>query len=143
MPAAVTVWAVELGRGPEDRKGLLSLEADALRFEAAEGSSRIVIPFAQLHKVKRLHGSPVLMTVHREEGRIMRTAFYFVQPPPLDPTKSRRPEQPPNAFSAMTRPSKRKRKRENAGYLGLWNREKKQLVADWADAIRSAAAARR
>src|SRR5581483_5465554 len=42
VPDAVTVWAVELGRGTmRERKGTLSLGPEALAFEAADGYSHL------------------------------------------------------------------------------------------------------
>jgi hypothetical protein len=142
MPAAVTVWAVELGKSPKDRKGELSLEGDALAFSASDGG-HLRIPLSALHSVKRLRGSPVLMVVHQDDGTIARTAFYFVQPPPLQPPKDTPPERTPNLFSGMGRTSKRRTRRQNAGYLGMWGREKKAVVAEWVEAIRSASGATR
>ncbi|MFB3738317.1 MAG: hypothetical protein ACE14W_05050 [Candidatus Velamenicoccus archaeovorus] len=144
MPAAVTVWAVELGRSPQEREGRLSLEADALVFTAANAAGSLRIPVSSIRSVKRLRGSPVLMVAHREaEGSTARTAFYFVQPPPLHPAKDAPTERAPNLFSGMGRTSKRKTRRANAGYLGMWGREKKAILVDWVDAIRSAASSSR
>ncbi|HZD80328.1 MAG TPA: hypothetical protein VE646_09855 [Actinomycetota bacterium] len=139
MPEPITVWAVELGRSPNDRKGTLTLREDGLHFEPGDGSREISIALAELRKVRRLRGSPVLMVAHLEEGRIRRTAFYFVQPPPLEPSRDQPPERVPNLFSSMGKHSRRRIRRDNAGYLGLWNREKKRAVAEWADAVRAAA----
>ncbi|HEX9124549.1 MAG TPA: hypothetical protein VF984_14515 [Actinomycetota bacterium] len=139
MPEEVTVWAVELGKSPKDRKGALSLEPEALRFTASDGVGHIRIPLSALRSVKRLRGSPVLIVVHQDQGSIARTAFYFVQPPPLQPPKNAPLDRAPNLFSGMGRTSRRKTRRQNAGYLGMWSREKKAVVVEWVQAIRSAA----
>lgn len=137
MPVPVTVWAVELvpGARPEEVRGSLALEADALVFTPRdEASMARRLPLATLVKVRRLRGSPVLMVVREEGGAQARTAFYFVQPPPLD-----RPETPPRpGFLGFQRNVERKARRQNLGYFGVWNRKKKVIVREWERAVRSA-----
>jgi hypothetical protein len=140
MPEAVTVWAVELGRGVmRERRGTLSLASDALVFEAADGFSHIRIALADLSRARRVRGSPVLMIAHRGSTGSERTAFYFVQPPPLDPVRGGGSDRV--SVMSMARQSRRRTRRQNVSYLGVWNQEKKQEVAEWQRAIRSAAGA--
>lgn len=136
MPEAVTVWAVQLRSGlTRERKGTLSLEADALAFAADDGSG-VRIAFEDVRKARRLRGSPVLLVAHEIDGRTERTAFYFAQPPPLEAFVGERPERPsPLAFG---RGGRRKARRQNVSYLGTWNRELKAAVAEWERAVREA-----
>ncbi len=137
MPDTVTVWAVRLGRGPmTERKGTLSLESDELAFEAADGSGRVRLPLAEIRAARRLRGSPVLLVSHQPGERTERIAFYFVQPPPLEPESLTAVDQ--KSVLSAARRTKRRARRENASYLGMWNREKKAEVREWADAVRSA-----
>ena len=140
----VRVWAVELGQGarPTEREGRLSLEGDALRFEpSTEGAATLALPFADVTKVRRLRGSPVLMVVCHLGGREVRTAFYFVQPPPL--TAFTEGGTDTRMSLPMLRNPKRKARRDNVGYLGLMNREKKDALESWERAVRAAVAAAR
>jgi len=140
----IRVWAVELGQGaqPTEREGRLSLEGDALRFEPTrEGQATLALRFADVTKVRRLRGSPVLMVVCRRGEREVRTAFYFVQPPPLTAFTEDRTD---THMSLPTlRNPKRKARRDNVGYLGLMNREKKDALKAWELAVRAAVAAAR
>jgi hypothetical protein len=139
MPHPATVWAVELTLDAplEEVKGSLTLEPDALVFTPNDvNRAERRLSLSGLIKVHRLRGSPVLMVV-REEGRMhARTAFYFVQPPPLDrPEAQARP-----GFLGIQRNVQRKARRQNLGYLGVWNREKRFVVREWERAIRTALA---
>ncbi len=130
------VWAVELiHEAPlEEVEGSLALETDALVF-SPKGGSRTTrrIDLASIRKVKRLRGSPVLMVVRDQRGMPARTAFYFVQPPPLDRPRSER-----QGFGGFPRNPQRKARRQNAGYFGVWNQEKKALIREWERAVRRA-----
>lgn len=135
MPVPVTVWAVELTPDEplQEVKGSLSLDAEALVFtprDEAKPPQRL--PLRALVKVRRLWGSPVLMVVRDEGGLQARTAFYFVQPPPLD-----RPSARPG-FGGIQRNTKRRARRQNVSYFGIWNQEKKALVREWERAVRGA-----
>jgi hypothetical protein len=135
------VWAVELGpRSPQDDvKGSLALEPDALTFAPADpGRPPIRIALASIAKVRRLRGSPVLMVVHGAEGTKRRTAFYFVQPPPLGVLLGTQEPVRPSGIAAFRNP-KRRARRENVGYLGVTNRDKKAVLAEWVRAVRAAA----
>lgn len=138
MPEPVTVWAVELHVSRAERKGTLSLEEGALRFVPASGGAEVRISCADIVKVRRLRGSPVLMVVHRGDRGPGRTAFYFAQPPPLEPaTSDLLAERGP--LRAMRRDTKRKARRRNVGYLGLYGREKKSELLEWERAVRETA----
>jgi hypothetical protein len=129
------VWAVELGRGSSlaDLQGTLALEAEVLSFDPREeGRPARRIRFADIRKVKRLRGSPVLLVVHADQGGIAQTAFYFIQPPPLDP-----PVRTTSPFS-FGRSSKRKERRRNVGYLTASNQRKKEELRAWEAALRTA-----
>jgi hypothetical protein len=142
MPAPTTVWAVELvpGTPPTDVRGTLSLETDALVFTPREQTvPPRRLPLATVAKVHRVIGSPILMIVRDEGGVPARTAFYFVQPPPL-----KAPEAPPRpGFLGFQRNVERKARRQNLGYFGAWNKEKKAVVREWERSVRSAVAGSR
>jgi len=141
MLGSVRVWAVELGAGPPiEREGALSLEGAVLRFEPTEPGRPISLPLTDIVRVRRVRGSPVLMVVSRRGAERVRTAFYFVQPPPLP---SATPEQEPRLALPMLRSPRRKARRRNVSYLGLMNREYKGLLVAWERAIREAVAAAR
>jgi hypothetical protein len=143
MLSPVTVWAVELesGSGLEEVQGSLALENAALVFTPREGhGSERRYPFAEVARARRLRGSPVLLIVHEPARPARRTAFYFVQPPPLaPPDESRKAILGPLASSG----SPRKVRRRNASYLGLSNRQKKQLLREWERAVQEALSAAR
>jgi hypothetical protein len=132
VDASVTVWAVDLVRAPkEDTRGTLSVGERAIEFRAA-ADVELTIPFAEVRKVRRLRGSPVLMVVHDREGVRERTAFFFVEPPPLEPpTNQPRPSLIPGS-------PRRRVRRHNVNYLGLGNRARRELVADWEARVRAA-----
>jgi hypothetical protein len=141
MPATVTVWTVELEHGVEleEQRGLLGLSSDALVFSPRdEDQSERRYPFGEIIRARRLRGSPVLMILRQTEAGPHRTAFYFVQPPPL-----------PNSTevaattSALGRNPRRKTRRQNVSYLGLWNREKKALLREWERQVQAAVRAAR
>jgi hypothetical protein len=63
-----------------------------------------------------------------------RVAFYFVQPPPLEvPLEAARV-----AMWGIGRSAKRRARRQNASYLGSWNREKKALLVEWERQVKRA-----
>jgi hypothetical protein len=141
VPRAVTVWAVELARGidPDEVKGTLELSDAALLFTPLdEARPGLRIGLADVQKVRRLRGSPVLMVERTVSGDPRRTAFYFAQPPPLSALLGTAPERPTGL--AVFRSPKRKARRDNVNYLGLTNREKKETLAEWVRAVREAIA---
>jgi hypothetical protein len=138
MLGSVRVWAVELGAGPPvEREGVLALERTALRFEPSDPGPPISLPLAQIVRVRRLRGSPVLMVVSRRGAERRRTAFYFVEPPPLPGAE---PEPEPRLALPTLRNPRRKARRRNVSYLGLMNREYKDVLVAWERAVREAVA---
>jgi hypothetical protein len=139
----VRVWAVDLTAGvsTKDHPGFLSLDAATLRFEPSkEGEPTLTIALVEITRVRRLRGSPVLMVLSGRDPTTRRTAFYFVQPPPLTAFEAGRDDR--NVLTALRNP-RRKARRENVGYLGLSNRAKKDEVVAWEKALRSAVEAAR
>jgi hypothetical protein len=137
MPSPVTVWAVELqpGSSLEEVQGSLALETEALVFTPRDGHGpERRYPLAEIARARRLRGSPVLMIVHAPAREQRRTAFYFVQPPPLVPTAESRKA----VLGPLAGGSPRKVRRRNASYLGLSNREKKQDLHEWERAVQEA-----
>jgi len=143
MPEPMTVWVVELSPGvaAQDRKGTLSLQPDVIAFVPSDGSEDLRIPLAQVRKARRLRGSPVLVVAHEAGGRAVRTAFYFVQPPPLEDFQGEDHERP--APLGFRKSSRRRARRQNIGYLGTWNRQLKADIEEWEGAIRDAVSERR
>ena len=142
MPSPVTVWAVELEPSSrlEEVQGSLALETDALVFTPREGhGSERRYPLAEIARARRLRGSPVLLIVHEPSRGTRRTAFYFVQPPPLVPPDESRKA----VLGPLAGGSPRKVRRRNASYLGISNRQKKQILREWERAVQEALAAER
>ena len=143
MPASVTVWAVDVGpdASGDEVKGSLSLSSDALIFKPRdEHHPERRFALREITKIRRLRGSPVLLVVREGVGREpLRTAFYFVQPPPLE-----RPDDATRVTPmGIGRNTKRKVRRENVSYLGLWNKEKKAVLVEWERQLRRAVSAAR
>lgn len=129
MGEEATVWAVRLKRGlAKETKGTLALKPDALVFTAADGQSHQRIELSDIRRARKVVASPILMIEHIVEGAEERTAFYFAQPPPLEPSG---------------RTSMRKTRRLGAAYLGTSNRQMKDKVSRWERAVREAAVAAR
>lgn len=137
MPSPVTVWAVELEPGSrlEEVQGSLALETEALVFTPRDGRGpERRYPLAEIARTRRLRGSPVLLIVHEPTRGPRRTAFYFVQPPPLVPPDESRKA----VLGPLAGGSSRKVRRRNASYLGLANRQKKQVLREWERAVQLA-----
>jgi hypothetical protein len=79
------------------------------------------------------------MVVHGRGADTRRTAFYFAQPPPLGVLTGQTTERPQGGGLATFRNPRRRARRDNLGYLGVVNRQKKALVSDWVRAVRAAA----
>ena len=137
MPEPTTVWAVDLIREPKkDRQGTLSLEGSQLVFEPRSSTaSALRIPLESIRRVRRLRGSPVMLVLHARSGTNLETAFYFVQPPPLEPVVGERDR--PTVLS-FGRGSKRRARRQNVGYLGMGNRQKRDEIDEWVRAVQAA-----
>jgi hypothetical protein len=134
----VTVWAVELGKDvqPDEVKGTLELGQDVLLFSPNdEARPPIRIALHDIAKVRRLRGSPVLMVERTTSSGPRKTAFYFAQPPPLAVLLGA-PVDRSAGFDRFRNP-KRKARRDNVGYLGLMNREKKAALSEWVRAVKA------
>ena len=135
MTPSVTVWIVPLGRGAsmEGVKGLLTIGEGALEFTPTDdplGVKRWSL--AEVTRARRLRGSPVLL-VELGSGA-ERVAFYFVQPPQLQP-----PEEPLRpSLGGFGRPTKRRVRRRNVTYLGMANRDLRELLREWEMRVRAA-----
>jgi hypothetical protein len=141
VPKPVTVWAVELEKDArlEDVRGTLRLAEGALVFTPRdEGRAEERIPVEEVMKVRRLRGSPVMMVVRSSPGGERRTAFYFVQPPPIGVIIGEAIERPQSRSISDLRNPRRKARRQNVSYLGVMNREKKQALREWVGAVRAA-----
>jgi hypothetical protein len=130
VPEPANVWAVDLLREPKkDRQGTLSLEPGQLVFEPrAQGAAVTRIPVGSIRRIRRLRGSPVLLVVHERNGTTIEMAFYFVQPPPLEPVVGQGERPTPFSFG---RASRRRARRQNVGYLGFSARDKRGQIAEW------------
>ncbi|HXF72778.1 MAG TPA: hypothetical protein VNO79_09250 [Actinomycetota bacterium] len=123
------VWMVRLRRDLlREVPGTLSLEARHLVFTPDDGSGERRIELRAIRRVRRLLGSPVMVVRHDAEEGPERTAFYFVQPPPL-----RRPDEP--------RWGARRERRASVRYLAETSAAKKPEIEEWVRAIRRATSA--
>jgi hypothetical protein len=142
MPEPTAVWMVHLARGesPSGVRGTLTIEDGFLVF-----TDRDLRPVrfhrSGIRRAKRVRGSPVLQLEWIEGGTVRRTAFYFVEPPPLITDRGAAP--PPlspgsgaiGGLGAIRRSSKRRQMRTNAGYLQTSGIDKRRQIQDWADEI--------
>ncbi len=121
------VWMVHARTPTDGVPGTLRLDPGALVFRPkyAEGGE-VAIPLDRIKRAKRVLGSPVLEVrlPSSEDPKLM--AFYFVRPPNLEIQQDSR-------FLARGRA-----KREAAVELMTSNLSKKDDVARWVRAIRSA-----
>jgi hypothetical protein len=127
---------VDLGSGPSTEvRGSLALASDELVFTPKDDvfpERRIAL--REIKETRRLRGSPVLLVVREPGLQPSRVAFYFVQPPPLEV-----PEDPMRvAMWGIGRSAKRRVRRQNASYLGNWNRDKKELLVEWERQVKRA-----
>jgi hypothetical protein len=122
----VHVWGVRLGSSEQEAEGILSLESDDIVFAVEDGDLRL--PLDSVLKARRIRGSPVLTLDCDQGGEVVHFAFFFVKPPSLRP---------------KGRESRGRAKRRSAGYLVTNAAKSKELIAEWEQAIRDAAAARR
>lgn len=142
MPEPTTVWMVRLDRGSvDDIRGELDLEDDAVVFTEAKTGGQHRFPFAEVGKARRVRGSPILMLIHRREGKPQRVAFYFSQPPPLNPPEpgslpsAGLDTRPTGPFGAFRRTTKRRHMKTNIGYLSMANSAKREEIQEWAAEI--------
>ena len=117
----VTVWAVRLGTLDEGAKGRLELRPAELVFTAEKAGPTLRIPLAEIRRVRRTLGSPVMVVHHGKDA----VAFYFAQPPRL-------------RFAGES--SRRPRDRMSSiAYLAGRNPTRRDQVKGWVGRVRDAA----
>jgi hypothetical protein len=142
MPEPTTAWMVHLMRGitPQDVRGILSTDGDALVFAADEGGS-FRLAFVDVRRVKRLRMSPVLLLHWQREGAERHTAFYFTPPPPLPDSGKTAPEDGPAPLRAALTSSTRRRRRRNSVYLSTVGGQLRPTLVEWEAELRERIAA--
>ena len=137
----VTVWMVHLGLGDGRKaaevRGTLTLGDEGLEFVERKTGADVRFDYTSIQRAKRVRGSPVLLVDWRRGEESRKTAFYFTQPPPLEPvprTATIEPRGPLGPFTRAT-PSKRQVARMNLGYLRSTSVAKKDIVKAWSRAI--------
>jgi hypothetical protein len=135
----VDVWMVHLGAGskPSEVRGTLTLGASGLEFVERKTGTDVRFDYDSIRRVKRIKGSPVLVVDRRVEGEDRKTAFYFAQPPPLDPVPGSSTIDPRGPLGQFRRvaPSKRQVARTNLRYLRSTSLATKHVVRAWAEAL--------
>jgi hypothetical protein len=133
------VWMVHLGqKKPPEVRGTLTLGENGLEFVERKTGADVRFEYRSIRKAKRIRGSPVLMVDWRKDDEDRKTAFYFSQPPPLEPMpRSPTIEPPRGPLGPFTRatPSKRQVARMNLGYLRSTSATKRSVVRAWAEAV--------
>jgi hypothetical protein len=134
------VWMVHLGsqKKPLEVRGTLALGEEGLEFVERKTGADVRFEYGSIRRAKRIRGSPVLMLHWRKDGEDRKTAFYFSQPPPLEPMpRSPTIEPPRGPLGPFTRatPSKRQVARMNLGYLRSTSATKKEAIRAWAEAV--------
>lgn len=124
MPEPTTAWLWRPGER-RGRRGTISLEDCALRFEAEDGE---VIGFHQIEQARRQRGTPVLEVRYRREGERRIALVFFVRPPDLDETASIRG---PLDFLG----GRSMRRAGEMGRMRRANRRLKPLVEEWARSL--------
>jgi hypothetical protein len=135
----VDVWMVHLGarsRPPEVR-GTLTLGEEGLEFLERKTGVDLRFDWGSIRRAKRIRGSPVLLVDWRKAGQDRKTAFYFSQPPPLEPVPRSPTIDPRGPLGPFTRatPSKRQVARMNLGYLRSTSATSKHVVRAWAEEV--------
>jgi hypothetical protein len=124
-----TVWMLHARTGMEGRKGRLSLEDGAVRFDPVkEGEPPTVVPFGDIRRARRVLASPVLeLRLRTPNGHALEViGFYFTRPPSLDPDPEARVLRKHRAKSRAVNDLRRA------------NLDKKESIAEWVRQIRSA-----
>jgi hypothetical protein len=134
------VWMVHLRTGdkPAEIRGTLSMGDGGLMFAERKTGADLVFAFDAIDRAKRIRGSPVLLIDWLHEGAKRRTAFYFSQPPPLEPmpgSASTLDGRGPLGPFMRTTPTKRQVARMNLGYLRSTSVSNKKAVQRWVDAV--------
>ena len=137
----VTVWMVHLGlqagTKPPEVRGTLTLGEEGLEFVERKTGADVRFDYVSIRRAKRLRGSPVLLLDWTTGEANRKTAFYFSQPPPLEPVPRSATIDPRGPLGPFTRatPSKRQVARMNLGYLRSTSVSNKQVVKAWAEAV--------
>ena len=135
----VDVWMVHLGARskPVETRGTLTLGDRGLEFLERKSGVDVRFDYGSIRRAKRIKGSPVLLVDWRKDGRDRKTAFYFSQPPPLEPVPRSPTIDPRGPLGPFTRatPSKRQVARMNLGYLRSTSATSKHVVRAWAEAV--------
>ena len=131
---------VHLGvqKKPIEVRGTLSLGEKGLEFVERKTGADVRFEYDSIRRAKRIRGSPVLMLDWRKNGEDRKTAFYFSQPPPLEPMpRSPTLEPPRGPLGPFTRATQSKRQvaRMNLGYLRSTSATNKGAVRAWAEAV--------
>lgn len=128
MQQANQVWMLSSDTGPEGIEGSLALEEDRLVFRPKGDTQTTTIRLADVRRVRRVIGSPILDIRLRSATGPSRYGFYFVQPPSLQPQEGLRPTRPRTA------------RRKAAVQLMVSNPLKKDEIKRWVKAMRTAMA---
>jgi hypothetical protein len=140
----VEVWMVHLGSGskPVEVRGTLALGEVGLEFVERKTGADVRFDYGSIRRARRIKGSPVLLVDWRRGDRDRKTAFYFSQPPPLEPVPRSATIDPRGPLGPFTRatPSKRQVARMNLGYLRSTSVANKKVVRAWAEAVTERAA---
>jgi hypothetical protein len=135
----VDVWMVHLGTRSKqlEVRGTLTLGESGLEFVERKTGADVGFDYGSIRRAKRIRGSPVLLVDWRKDGEDRKTAFYFSQPPPLEPVPRSATIDPRGPLGPFTRatPSKRQVARMNLGYLRSTSATAKHVVRAWAEAV--------
>jgi hypothetical protein len=118
-------------------RGTLILGEHGLEFVERRTGADVRFDYASIRRAKRVKGSPVLLVDWRRGDEDRKTAFYFSQPPPLEPVTRSATIDPRGPLGPFTRatPSKRQVTRMNLGYLRSTSAANKRVVQAWAEAV--------
>ena len=118
-------------------RGTLTLGETGLEFTESKTGVDARFDYGSIRRARRIRGSPVLLVDWRKDGEDRRTAFYFSQPPPLQPVTRSSTIEPPGPLGPFTRatPSKRQVARMNLGYLRSTSVTSRELVRGWERAV--------
>jgi hypothetical protein len=138
------VWMVPLRKDGGEHKGVLTLEPPNLVFTARRDGERVEIALANVQKVRRVRGSPVLRVTLGDKMARSEVAFYFSQPPPLKPPPGTVGRGIPGPLGTVmggrTSPDRTTKRvmRTNVGYLSRASQGVKDQIESWVAAIAAA-----
>jgi cytochrome P450 len=116
MGDGVRVWAVRLGGQDSEARGTLAISGADLTFTHDRHTKDASLPLKSIRRVRRPLGSPVIVVEWKAGEDLRRIAFYFAQPPPLEPgTPGRR----------------RRHRRQSVRYLMHENAGRRDSVREW------------